>query len=213
MENAGNFKSFGDSKFIPEVSKEVFAKFWRSTPYWSSHEEDFNKIWERIETYIFTAEKPYALIQFSDKEGTSGYYSKNCTSTDAEKVKKILIDKGIMSENNRLVKVSDNEFIVKIASEVQKEESFEKDGVKIHLKFGEFSSFLKLVNKYLEEANKFSANEIQQKMIHEYIEHFKSGDMQKHKESQKYWIQDKQPDIETNIGFIESYLDPLRVRA
>jgi hypothetical protein len=31
------------------------------------------------------------LIQFSDKDGTTGYYSKNCTSEDAEKVKKVLI--------------------------------------------------------------------------------------------------------------------------
>ncbi len=39
-------------------------------------------------------------------------------------------------------------------------------------------------------------------MINEYIYHFKTGDMEKHKESQRYWIEDKQPIIETNIGFI-----------
>ncbi len=50
-------------------------------------------------------------------------------------------------------------------------------------------------------------------MITEYIEHFQHGDMKKHIESQKYWIQDKGPIIETNIGFIETYLDPLKIRA
>lgn len=50
-------------------------------------------------------------------------------------------------------------------------------------------------------------------MIGEYLDHFRTGDMQKHIESQKYWIQDKGPIIETNIGFIESYLDPLKIRA
>jgi len=136
LENAGNFKSFGDSKFIPECTQEVFVNFWKCAPYWSNHAEEFEKIWSRIGKYIFEFNKPYALIQFSDKEGTTGYYSKNCTSEDAEKVKKVLIEKGIMSENNRLVKVSENEFIVKIAACVSKEESFEHSGLKITLKYG-----------------------------------------------------------------------------
>lgn len=70
-----------------------------------------------------------------------------------------------MSENNRLVKVAENKFVVKIASENTKEEAFEVDGVHITLKYGEFSSFLKQTNLYLEEAKKFAANEIQAKMI------------------------------------------------
>lgn len=36
---------------------------------------------------IFHAEPPYAHIDFADKHGTTGYYSGNITSADAEAVK------------------------------------------------------------------------------------------------------------------------------
>ena len=81
------------------------------------------------------------------------------------------------------------------------------------MQFGEFSPFLRDLNGHLENAKKYASNEIQAQMIDLYLEHFRTGDMKKHVDSQKFWIQDKGPIIETNIGFIESYLDPLKIRA
>jgi len=57
------------------------------------------------------------------------------------------------------------------------------------------------------------ANQHQKDMILKYIEHFNSGDVEAHKDSQRHWIKDKGPIVETNIGFIESYLDPTNKRA
>jgi dipeptidyl-peptidase-3 len=37
----------------------------------------------------------------------------------------------------------------------------------------------------LEEAVKYAANETQEKMVREYIEHFRFGDVEKHKDSQR----------------------------
>lgn len=45
-------------------------------------------------------------------------------------------------------------------------------------------------------------------MLQDYIEHFESGNIDKHIQSQIHWICDKGPVIETNIGFIETYQDP-----
>jgi len=48
--------------------------------------------------------------------------SYNVTSADAEKVKNILVKRGIKSENNRLTKQGDNKFTVKIAAVEAKSE-------------------------------------------------------------------------------------------
>ena len=50
-------------------------------------------------------------------------------------------------------------------------------------------------------------------MLEKYVEHFNTGDIELHKESQRLWVQDQGPVVETNIGFIETYLDPKQVRA
>lgn len=150
---------------------------------------------------------------FSDEGGTSGYYSNNITKRDAEKVKEVLHGEKMLSENNRLVKVSEKEFIVRVASIDQGEKVIEKDGVVVKVQYGDFGEVLKKMNENLAKALEYAANDNEKKMIQAYIEHFKTGDMQKFKESQIFWVEDKGPVIETNIGFIESYLDPLRVRA
>jgi len=50
-------------------------------------------------------------------------------------------------------------------------------------------------------------------MLIKYVQHFRNGDMELHKDSQRAWVKDKNPVIETNIGFIETYLDPKSNRA
>ena len=65
----------------------------------------------------------------------------------------------------------------------------------------------------LEKAEAHTANENQKEMIQNYVEHFKYGDVEKHKDSQRNWIKDIGPVVETNIGFIETYLDPSGARA
>jgi dipeptidyl-peptidase-3 len=65
----------------------------------------------------------------------------------------------------------------------------------------------------LKKAKEFCANETQIKMIDLYIESFTTGSIKKHIESQRYWVKDKKPVVETNIGWIETYIDPMGVRA
>jgi dipeptidyl-peptidase-3 len=50
-------------------------------------------------------------------------------------------------------------------------------------------------------------------MIAKYIEHFESGDIEAHKDSQRFWVKDMSPIVETNIGWVETYIDPENSRA
>lgn len=50
-------------------------------------------------------------------------------------------------------------------------------------------------------------------MCQKYVEHLETGDIDAHKDSQRYWVQDKGPVVETNLGWVETYVDPANVRA
>jgi dipeptidyl-peptidase-3 len=64
-----------------------------------------------------------------------------------------------------------------------------KNGV-FDVQFGEFSAYLKEVNANLEMAMRFAANDNQKKMLQLYMNHFKTGNMSTHKDSQREWIKD-----------------------
>lgn len=150
LDNCGNFKSFGDSKFVPGCSEECFKQFLATSNYWKGQPDRFVSIYNRICKQIFAHEKPFGLLNFSNKGGTTGYYSANVSESEAEKIKGVFIKKGKMSENNRLVKVAADKYLVKVASEEQKEEEvIEEVGISITIRYGEFSPFLGLVNHEL----------------------------------------------------------------
>lgn len=49
-------------------------------------------------------------------------------------------------------------------------------------------------------------------MVKKYVEHFRTGDMDAHRDSQRHWVKDKGPVVESNIGWIETYIDPTNER-
>lgn len=81
------------------------------------------------------------------------------------------------------------------------------------IQYGEFAPYLEEMNKYLKKALNYVANENQQRMIEKYIEHYQTGSIDTHKDSQRSWIRDKKPVVESNMGWIETYIDPTNERA
>jgi len=62
------------------------------------------------------------------------------------------------------------------------------------------------MRRIVEECDKAAEaglNEKEKDMFKQYSKSFRTGSMEAHKEAQKIWIQDKNPKVECNIGFIE----------
>jgi dipeptidyl-peptidase-3 len=87
------------------------------------------------------------------------------------------------------------------------------NGASLHVKYGDFSEYMAEIAKNIKAATPFAANENQKEMLKNYFDSFETGSINAHKESQRYWLRDVGPVVETNIGFIETYRDPQGVRA
>jgi dipeptidyl-peptidase III len=129
----------------------------------------------------------------------------------------------ILAENTRLVKKELEggklEFILLKASGTKKPQSDDEkleydlpDGNKLKIQYGDYEREMALIADSLEKAIPHAANEIQKNMLEEYVKSFRSGSLEAHKESQKYWVKDVGPKVEVNLGFIETYRDPAGVR-
>ena len=217
FQNCGNYKSFGDTKFVPELHPDQLMKIIKASSGFKTHHKVINAIIGRIWREIYLEEAPLLQIGFSDKDGQSSYYSSNVNSDDTKFVDEFCQEKKISPLNTRLMKDNKGNFELKICSRDNNSLPYIGDhewkGKTINVTSGDFSLFMKSCVEAMEQAELHAANNKQSKMCKAYAEHFKSGDVDLHKDSQRHWIKDQGPVVETNIGFIETYLDPSGARA
>jgi dipeptidyl-peptidase-3 len=182
LANAGNYRGFGDTKFIPELDK---AKF---TALIDALNSPFAKsIWEKITDDVYSLEAKQ--IGFPERGGASSYYTPNVTVADTDMIKRFLESQKSTEFhiNSRLWKTEENRFEIKIASVVttdlpiQGEYQFE--GNTIAVKAGDFSSYMRSVVDNLSAAVQYAANDTQRMMLGYYINHFLTGDIETHKNS------------------------------
>jgi dipeptidyl-peptidase-3 len=221
--NSGNYKSFGDSKFIPRCDESVFASLASTSPEAEAHYKTTNGA-------IFASDKQGLLhLGFTDEGHLTTYYpdSAEITKDEIAAVSKWMEDKGLLPENTRLRKTKDGVFELLIASATTSVPSNGGDigkdteyvisegllsGKTLKLVYGDHKKEMDAIAGFIRKAADNAENETQKKMHLAYGDSFHGGSLLAFKDSQRHWIRDQGPMVECNIGFIETYRDPAGVR-
>jgi dipeptidyl-peptidase-3 len=207
----GNYLSFGDTKFVPSLPPAAFASIVKASG--SSRAEDLlGAVLDKMYS-LSTVELQLAM----PSSGVTTYYSPDITRDDVDAVQRWMTSSlpADSAYNTRIFKSADGTLQLRVAAAESRdggEHSFE--GRKIHLIYGDpaFAPFLRAAAEYIDAAKAHAANENQLEMLSKYSEHFRKGDIALHKASQEAWVRDVGPAVECNLGFIESYRDPVGVR-
>ena len=221
--NLGNYKGFGDVKFIPRCSPRTIAAL-------AAQGSAAEKFYERCKDAIYADGGKPALMHFGfpGQGHMSTYYpeSPNITREEIEKVGELLGAKGVLPENTRVRKTKGGDYEVLIASALSKPPPEGSDagevttwqldspleGKRVSLVFGDHQEEMAKIALHIKKASLHAANDTQKKMMDEYAKSFGTGSLKAFKESQKLWVKDKKPEVESNIGFIETYRDPAGIR-
>ena len=222
--NLGNFKGFGDVKFLPRCLKDDVQKLCKRV--------DIDlKLCEVCLNGMFVedqAGEASMLLGFPDKGHVSQYYpeSPGMTQGEVESVSAFVGSKGLLPENTRIRKVPDENYEILIASAVIHPPANDIDtqethwtiedgylkGKTITLVYGDHQEEMAKISLNMKKAAQHAANDTQRKMMEEYTKSFSTGSLLAFKESQKFWVKDLGPEVESNIGFIETYRDPSGIR-
>ena len=223
--NCGNYNGFGDSKFIPRIPAAVLSKLA------SVSEECTNLLGKASSTGggLYVTKEPGMMhFGYPENGNLSTYYpdSPDITKEELMLVGDLLEKEKLLLENTRLRKTSNRDFEVLIASGIANPPASDRDlggvdsfdlkgklsGRTLKLVFGDHLNEMAKIAVEMKEAQKEAANEVERKMHGEYARSFGTGSIAAFKESQRDWVKDKGPMVETNIGFVETYRDPHGVR-
>lgn len=223
--NCGNYKGFGDSKFIPRLPADAFAALASTTP---ETKAAFDKASKAGGGIYETSQQPLMHLGYPDKGHVTTYYpdSPAITETEITAIGDVMEQMNLPLENTRLRKTQSGDFELLIASGISAPPSRDRDlgekdswdlegplkGKKLRLVFGDHLEEMAKIAHSIKQAQLNAANDNQKQMLAAYAKSFGTGSIEAFKESQRIWVKDQKPALETNIGFVETYRDPHGVR-
>ncbi|XP_069681962.1 dipeptidyl peptidase 3 isoform X1 [Periplaneta americana] len=218
--NAGNYKGFGDSKFIPNLPASKFEAIIKCSEAYRREPKSMQSLWDRCKDTIYLLKEGVRSLGFHEK-GVTTYFSSNCNLEDADHVAQFLKQKDMEAYNSRVFKTEDNEtpvYEIRLASVETGSDpdvtlkDFDYMKRKFRITRGDYSRLLERVVQDLASAKNYVSNDTERKMLEHYIQSFTRGTLRDHKDGSRYWIKNKGPVVETYIGFIETYRDPAGMR-
>lgn len=223
--NCGNYKGFGDAKFIPRLPVSALEALASSTPETKS---DFQKANSTGGGIYETSEQSMMHLGYPTSGHMTTYYpdSPSISKDDITAVGDLMEKNGLALENTRLRKTPSGDFELLIASGVSnppvrhrdlgETETFELEGglkgKTLRLVFGDHQEEMAKISHSIKQAERNAANDNQKRMLDAYALSFGAGSIEAFKESQRIWVKDQKPVLETNLGFVETYRDPHGVR-
>ncbi|KAJ5179681.1 hypothetical protein N7492_002891 [Penicillium capsulatum] len=223
--NCGNYKGFGDSKFIPRLPVSALEALASATPETQAAFQKANSTGGGI---YETSEQSLMHLGYPKEGHMTTYYpdSPSISKEEVTAVGDLMEKKGLALENTRLRKTSSGDFELLIASGVSNPPARDRDlgetaslelegnfkGKKLHLVFGDHKEEMAKIAHSIKLAELNAANDSQKRMLEAYARSFGAGSIEAFKESQRVWVKDQKPALETNLGFVETYRDPHGVR-
>jgi len=221
--NLGNYKSFGDTKFVPACPADKFRRFLEAS---AADTAKVQGLWQQVAPRLYSLPPRQRQLGLGASNGISTYFSANCGEDDAAIAGRFLEKLALSPYNTRLTKTAGGDYTVLIASAeltsavdaktddavgaLCREHHFE--GKTFHVRRGDYAPLMARVITALTDALPFADNAEQRQMLERYIESFQLGSIDAHKAGSRHWVKDKGPAVESYIGFIESYRDPSGAR-
>lgn len=211
--NMGNYKGMGDSKFIPNLPIEKLELFIKESEAYKNSPSEVDILWQMCKNTIYSLNENVKCLGFPGK-GITTYFSSNYSTDDVECITNFMKQCNIEGYNNRAIKYESaldgkTHYQILLASIEEGILKTERCGDTVfEIKKGDYSPLLVFVNENLQKAKEYASTDNEKKMLDKYIESFKTGSLDEHKNGSRFWIKNKNPIIETYIGFIETYRDP-----
>jgi dipeptidyl-peptidase-3 len=215
--NLGNYKSFGDSKFVPRLEPRQLKAL-------ATVSKHTLALYEKFKDAIYPGTDVGKLhLGYPGAGHVSTYYpdSPDITAEEISGVSDFLESQKLLPENTRVRKTSEG-YEILIASALDNPSAEQRDldesewtlddGKKVKLVFGDYSMAMDTIAHHMEQAKKYAANDHEIEMMEQYSKSFRTGSLEAYKLSQKAWVQDKGPTVESDIGFVETYRDPHGIR-